>query len=141
MNTNEQIKTIKQALDNYFTELREKHLHINANNFVNIRNVHNSENILSDGSQLYSFIYGLDLYNLDQNLEPNLYELIGKTEINYDIYIMLTEILNPEAKQLDVNEYQQNHSISTAITNNFDITIIYTYTDLNIMFSIHYYEQ
>ena len=30
MNTVEKIETIKQALDNYFTELRNKHLHINA---------------------------------------------------------------------------------------------------------------
>lgn len=141
MNTVEKIETIKQALDNYFTELRNKHLHINASNFVNIRNVHNSNTILSDGSQLCSFIYDLDLYNLDQNLEPNLYELIGKTDINYEIYIMLNKILNPETKPLDLNEFNDRVSISTAITNNHDITIVYTYTDLNIMFSLHYYEQ
>ena len=82
MNTNEQIKDIKQALDLYFTNLRDKHLHINASNFVNIRNVHNSEIILSDGSQLQSFVYNLDLYNLDQNLESQLYDLLGKTQIN-----------------------------------------------------------
>lgn len=141
MNTNEQIKNIKQALDNYFTELRDKHLHINDSNFVNIRNVHNSNAILSDGSQLHSIIYDLDLYNLDQNLESQLYDLLGKTEINYDIYTMLTKLINPEVVPLDVNEFNERDSISTVITNNHDITIVYTYTDLNIMFSLHYYEQ
>ena len=141
MNTNEQIQTIKQALDNYFTELRDRHLHINASNFVNIRNVHNSNAILSDGSQLHSFIYDLDLYNLDQNLESQLYDLLGKTDINYEIYTMLNKILNQETKPLDLNEFNERDSISTVITNNHDITIVYTYTDLNIMFSIHYYEQ
>ena len=128
------IDVIKEAINTYFSELRDKHLKINANNYVNIRNVCNSYITLSDGSQLHNIAYDLDLYNLDQNLEPALYELLGKHEIELELDTILTTILEIET------EFNYD-SISHLISNNHDITIVYTYTDLNIMFSIHYYEQ
>lgn len=131
-----QITNIKQALTQYFTELSQLTKHDNNNHFV-LRNTHNSELLLSDGSQIHTINWELNEYLENDDHAHHLYDILGQTDISNQIYTILYKELYSETP----TNIPEQDTISFCLSNHHDITILFTYTDLNFLFSIHHYEQ